>query len=91
MLTKKELKKLIEPHLFNELKKDIYEIGHSSSYYYKGQDIATALLTTAPFGLNTAEQFATMSVITAAVTAGDLKVTITYRLVPEGPQQQPGV
>jgi len=33
-------------------------MGHSSSYYYKGSNIATALLTTAPFGMTTAEQYA---------------------------------
>ena len=52
---------------------------------------ANYMATVGGIGLNTVEQFATMSVITAAVTAGDLKVTITYRLVPEGPQQQPVV
>ncbi|MGK0255445.1 MAG: TRAP-type mannitol/chloroaromatic compound transport system substrate-binding protein [Arcobacteraceae bacterium] len=40
------------------VKNNIYEMGHSSSYYYKGEDIATALLTTAPFGMTTAEQHA---------------------------------
>jgi len=40
------------------VKNNYYEMGHSTSYYYKGQDIATALLTTAPFGLNSDEQYA---------------------------------
>jgi TRAP-type mannitol/chloroaromatic compound transport system substrate-binding protein len=43
--------------ILDMVKNNYYEIGHSASYYYKGQDIATALLTTAPFGLNTAEQY----------------------------------
>ena len=44
--------------ILDMVKNNYYEMGHSTSYYYKGQDIATALLTTAPFGLNTAEQYA---------------------------------
>lgn len=44
--------------ILDMVKNNIYEIGHSSSYYYKGSDIATALLTTAPFGMTTAEQYA---------------------------------
>ena len=44
--------------ILDMVKSNIYEIGHSSSYYYKGSDIATALLTTAPFGMTTAEQYA---------------------------------
>ncbi len=44
--------------ILDMVKNNHYEIGHSSSYYYKGSDIATALLTTAPFGMTTAEQYA---------------------------------
>jgi len=44
--------------ILNMVKNKNYEMGHSSSYYYKGQDIATVLLTTAPFGMTTAEQYA---------------------------------
>jgi len=44
--------------ILDMVKNDIYEMGHSASYYYKGQDIATSLLTTAPFGMTTAEQYA---------------------------------
>jgi len=44
--------------ILNMVKNKNYEIGHSSSYYYKGQDIATTLLTTTPFGMTTAEQYA---------------------------------
>jgi TRAP-type mannitol/chloroaromatic compound transport system substrate-binding protein len=40
------------------VKNNHYEIGHSSSYYYKGVDIATAPFTTMPFGLTTTEQYA---------------------------------
>lgn len=35
-----------------------YQMGHSSSYYYKGLEMSTALLTTTPFGLNATEQYA---------------------------------
>jgi len=35
-----------------------YEIGHTSSYYYKGKSISTALLTTTPFGMTSTEQYA---------------------------------
>jgi len=44
--------------ILDMVKNKHYEMGHSSSYYYKGQDIATAPFTTMPFGLNTAEQYA---------------------------------
>ena len=44
--------------ILDMVKNNIYEMGNTSSYYYKGQDIATTLLTTAPFGLNNAEQYA---------------------------------
>jgi TRAP-type mannitol/chloroaromatic compound transport system substrate-binding protein len=35
-----------------------YQMGHTSSYYYKGKSISTALLTTTPFGMNSTEQYA---------------------------------
>lgn len=35
-----------------------YEMGHSASYYWKGKDITTVFFTTAPFGMNVAEQSA---------------------------------
>ena len=44
--------------ILNMVKNKNYEMGHSSAYYYKGQDIATALLTTSPFSMTTAEQHA---------------------------------
>jgi TRAP-type mannitol/chloroaromatic compound transport system substrate-binding protein len=44
--------------ILDMVRNNYYEMGHSTSYYYKGQDIATTLLTTAPFGMNTAEQYA---------------------------------
>lgn len=43
--------------ILDMVKNNFYEMGNTTSYYYKGQDIATALLTTAPFGLNSAEQY----------------------------------
>lgn len=53
---------------------------------------ADYMATAGGIGLNTVnEQFATVSILTAPVTAGDFKITITYRLVPEGLQQQPVV
>ena len=33
-----------------------YEMGHSASYYWKGKDATTAILTTVPFGMNVQEQ-----------------------------------
>ncbi len=36
----------------------LYDMGHTSSYYYKGKSIGAALLTTVPFGMTTAEQYA---------------------------------
>lgn len=33
-----------------------YQMGHSASYYWKGKDATTCLFTTAPFGMNIAEQ-----------------------------------
>lgn len=37
-----------------------YQIGHSSSYYWKGKDISTIFFTTAPFGMTPEEQFGWM-------------------------------
>lgn len=37
-----------------------YQMGHSASYYWKGKDATTCLFTTAPFGMNIAEQNAWM-------------------------------
>ena len=33
-----------------------YQMGHSASYYWKGKDATTAILTTVPFGMNADEQ-----------------------------------
>jgi TRAP-type mannitol/chloroaromatic compound transport system substrate-binding protein len=33
-----------------------YQMGHSASYYWKGKDATTAILTTVPFGMNAQEQ-----------------------------------
>ncbi|MEA3289450.1 MAG: TRAP transporter substrate-binding protein [Campylobacterota bacterium] len=34
-----------------------YHMGHTSSYYYKGKSMSTALLTTTPFGMTSTEQY----------------------------------
>lgn len=44
--------------ILNMVKNKQYEMGHTSSYYYKGKSISTALLTTTPFGMTTTEQYA---------------------------------
>lgn len=44
--------------ILDMVKNDYYEMGHSASYYFKGQDMATSLLTTFPFGMTTGEQHA---------------------------------
>ncbi len=44
--------------IFDMVKNKQYEMGHTSSYYYKGTEISTALLTTIPFGMNIMEQYA---------------------------------
>jgi TRAP-type mannitol/chloroaromatic compound transport system substrate-binding protein len=44
--------------IFDLVKTKQYEMGHSASYYYKGKNIATALLTTVPFGMTSTEQYA---------------------------------
>ncbi len=33
-----------------------YQMGHSTSYYWKGKDITTTIFTTSPFGMNAQEQ-----------------------------------
>ena len=43
--------------ILDMVKNNFYEMGNSTSYYYKGHDIATTLLSTAPFGLNNTEQY----------------------------------
>ncbi|MFV0437616.1 MAG: TRAP transporter substrate-binding protein [Desulfopila sp.] len=35
-----------------------FEMGHSASYYWKGKDVASVFFTTAPFGMNSDEQYA---------------------------------
>lgn len=42
--------------IFNYVKSGQYEMGHSASYYWKGIDTKTALITTTPFGMTMAEQ-----------------------------------
>ncbi len=44
--------------ILDMVKNKQYEMGHTSSYYYKGKSIATALLTTTPFGMTSTEQYA---------------------------------
>jgi len=44
--------------ILDMVKNNYYEMGHTASYYYKGNDISTTLLTTAPFGMNFSEQYA---------------------------------
>lgn len=44
--------------ILDMVKNKQYQMGHSSSYYYKGKSIATALLTTTPFGMTSTEQYA---------------------------------
>ena len=43
--------------ILDMVKNNFYEMGHTASYYYKGQDISSTLLTTSPFGLNAAEKY----------------------------------
>lgn len=43
--------------ILNLVKNRQYEMGHTSSYYYKGLAMGTALLTTTPFGMTTTEQY----------------------------------
>jgi TRAP-type mannitol/chloroaromatic compound transport system substrate-binding protein len=44
--------------ILDMVKNKQYEMGHSASYYYKGKSIATALITTTPFGMTSTEQYA---------------------------------
>jgi len=43
--------------ILNLVKNKQYQMGHTSSYYYKGLAMGTALLTTTPFGMTTTEQY----------------------------------
>ncbi len=43
--------------ILDMVKNKQYEIGHTSSYYYKGKSMSTALLTTTPFGMTSTEQY----------------------------------
>jgi TRAP-type mannitol/chloroaromatic compound transport system substrate-binding protein len=44
--------------ILDMVKNKQYEMGHTSSYYYKGKEMATALITTTPFGMTSLEQYA---------------------------------
>lgn len=44
--------------IFDFVKSGQYDLGHSSSYYWKGKDINTLFFTTMPFGMTTSEQHA---------------------------------
>lgn len=43
--------------ILDMVKNKQYEMGHTSSYYYKGKSMSTALLTTTPFGMTSTEQY----------------------------------
>jgi len=43
--------------IFDMVKAGQYDMGHSSSYYWKGKDINTLFFTTMPFGMTTPEQY----------------------------------
>jgi len=43
--------------IFDMVKNKQYEMGHTSSYYYKGKSMSTALITTTPFGMTSTEQY----------------------------------
>ncbi len=43
--------------ILDMVKNKQYEMGHTSSYYYKGKEMSTALLTTTPFGMTSTEQY----------------------------------
>lgn len=43
--------------ILNMVKHNNYEMGHTTAYYYKGQSMATSLLTTYPFGMTMSEQY----------------------------------
>ena len=44
--------------ILDMVKNKQYEMGHTSSYYYKGKSMSTALITTTPFGMTSNEQYA---------------------------------
>ncbi len=44
--------------IFDMVKAGRYDLGHSSSYYWKGRDINTLFFTSMPFGMTTSEQHA---------------------------------
>ena len=44
--------------IFDLVRTGQYQMGHSSSYYWKGKDINTLFFTTVPFGMTTVEQYA---------------------------------
>lgn len=44
--------------ILDMIKNDQFQMGHTTSYYFKGKSISTAILTTVPFGMNSAEQYA---------------------------------
>jgi TRAP-type mannitol/chloroaromatic compound transport system substrate-binding protein len=44
--------------VFDMVRSGQYDLGHTSSYYWKGKDINTMFFTTMPFGLTSPEQFA---------------------------------
>ncbi len=41
--------------VFDMVRSGAYEMGHTTSYYYKGKDPATTFFTTTPFGMNPTE------------------------------------
>jgi TRAP-type mannitol/chloroaromatic compound transport system substrate-binding protein len=41
--------------IFDMVRSGAYEMGHTTSYYYKGKDPATTFFTTTPFGMNPTE------------------------------------
>ena len=44
--------------IFDMVKNNQYQMGHSGSYYWKGKDINTIWFTTVPFGMTMKEQYA---------------------------------
>ncbi len=44
--------------ILDMVKNGAYQMGHSSSYYWKGKDINTVWFTTVPFGMTPSEQYA---------------------------------
>ncbi|MFT7004854.1 MAG: TRAP-type mannitol/chloroaromatic compound transport system substrate-binding protein [Sulfurimonas sp.] len=43
--------------ILNFVKNGMYDIGHTASYYYKGQDFKMVFFTTVPFGMTVTEQY----------------------------------